>query len=77
MVRFQKTFHIFSKLFIAFLHAAKLNHLYSSPTIVRVIKSRKMRKAGHVARIGEERGVYRVSVGKPDGKRPLERPRRR
>ena len=45
--------------------------------IVRVIKSRRMRWAGHVARMGEERGVYRVLVGKPEGKRPLERPRRR
>jgi hypothetical protein len=45
--------------------------------MVRVIKSRKMRWAGHVVRIGEERGVYRVLVGKPEGKRPLGRPRRR
>ena len=51
--------------------------LYSSPNIVRVIKSRRMRLAGYVARIGEERGVYRVLVGKPEGKRPLGRPRRR
>ena len=51
--------------------------LYSSPNIVRVIKSRRMRWAGHVARMGEERGAYRVLVGKPDGKRPLGRPRRR
>jgi hypothetical protein len=46
-------------------------------TIVRVVKSRGMRWAGHVARMGEERGVHRVLVGKPEGKRPLERPRRR
>ena len=45
--------------------------------IVRVIKSRRMRWAGHVARMGEEKGVYRVFVGKPEGKRPLGRPRRR
>jgi len=44
---------------------------------VRVIKSRRMRWVGHVARMGEERGVWRVLVGKPEGKRPLERPRRR
>jgi hypothetical protein len=49
----------------------------SSPNIVRVIKSRRMRWAGHVARMGEERGLYRVLVGKPEGKRPLGRPRRR
>jgi len=53
----------------------QLNDLYSSPNIVRVIKSRKMRWAGHVARMGEERGVYRVLVGKPEGRRPLGRPR--
>ena len=51
--------------------------LYSSPNIVRVIKSRRMRWAGHVARMGEGRGVYRVLVGKPVVKRPLGRPRRR
>ena len=44
---------------------------------MRVVKSRRMRWAGHVARMGEDRGVYRVLVGKPEGKRPLERPRRR
>jgi len=52
------------------------NDLYSSPNIVRVIKSRRMRWAGNVGRIGEERGVYRVLVGKPEGRRPLGRPRR-
>jgi len=51
--------------------------LYSSPNIFRVVKSRRMRWAGHVARTGEERGVYRVLVGKPDGRRPLGRHRRR
>jgi len=55
----------------------ELNDLYSSPNIMRVIKSRRMRWAGHVARMGEERGVYRVFVGKPEGRRPLGRPRRR
>jgi len=59
------------------LHNKELNDLYSSPNIVRVIKSRIMRWAGHVARMGEERGVYRVLVGKPEGRRPLGRPRRR
>ena len=57
--------------------SAWLNDLYTSPNIVRVIKSKRMRWAGHVARVGEERGVYRVLVGKPEGKRPLGRPRRR
>ena len=51
--------------------------MYFSPKIVRVIKSRKMRWAGHVGRMGEERGVYRVLVGKPEGRRPLGRPRRK
>jgi len=55
----------------------ELNDLYSSPNIVRVIKWRRMRRAGHVARMGEERGVYRVLLGKPEGRRPLGRPRRR
>ena len=59
------------------LHNEELNDLYSSANIVRVIKWRRMRWAGHVARMGEERGVYRVLVGKPEGRKPLERPRRR
>jgi hypothetical protein len=59
------------------LHNEELNDLYSSPIIVRVIKSRRMRWAGHVVHMGEERGVYRVSVGKLDGKRPMGRPRHR
>ena len=58
------------------LHNEELNDLYSSPNIVRVIKSRRMRWAGHVQRMGDERGAYRVLVGKPDGKRLLGRPRR-
>jgi len=58
-------------------HNEELNDHYSSPNVVRVIKSRRMRWAGLVARMGERRGVYRVLVGKPEGKRPLGRPRRR
>jgi hypothetical protein len=57
------------------LHNEELSDLYSLPNIVRVIKSRSMRRAGHVARMGEGRGVHRVLVGKPEGKRPLGRPR--
>ena len=53
------------------LHTEELNDLYCSHNIVRVIKSRRMRWVGHVARMGERRGVYRVLVGKPEGKRPL------
>ena len=56
------------------LHNEELNDLYSSPNIVPMIKSRRMRLAGHVARMGEEKGVYRVLVGKPKGKRPVGRP---
>ena len=59
------------------LHNEDLSDLYSSPNIVRVINSRSMRWAGHVARMGEEREVYRVLLGKPEGKRPLGRPRLR
>ena len=59
------------------LHNEELNDLYSSRNIVRVIKSRRMRWAVYVARMGEERGVYRVLVGKPERRRPLGRPRRR
>jgi len=55
----------------------ELNDLYCSPNIVRVIKSRRMRLAGHVARMGKERGVHRVLVGKLEGRRPLGRPRRK
>jgi hypothetical protein len=55
----------------------ELHSLYSSPNIFRVIKSRMMRWAGHVARMGEGRGVYRVLVGRPEGKRPLGRLKRK
>ena len=59
------------------LHNEELNDLYCSPNIVPVIKSRRMKWAGHVARMGVGRGVHRVLVGKPEGNRPLGRPRRR
>ena len=59
------------------MHNEELNNLHSSLNIVRVIKSRRMRWAGHVACMGEERRVYRVLLGKPEGRRPLGRPRRR
>jgi hypothetical protein len=59
------------------LHTEELNDLYSLPNIVRVVKSRQMRWTGHVARMGEDRGVHWVFVGKPEGKRPLGRLRRR
>jgi hypothetical protein len=59
------------------VHNDELHDLYSSPYVVRVIKSRRMRWAGHVARMGEGKGAYRVLVGRPEGKRPLGRPRRR
>ena len=59
------------------LRNEELNDLYSSPNIVRVIKSRRMKWAGHATPMVEERGVYRVLVGKPEGRRPLGRPRRR
>jgi len=59
------------------LYNEELNDLYCSPAIFRVIKLRRMRWAGHVARMGVRRVVYRIFVGKPEGKRPLGRPRRR
>jgi hypothetical protein len=59
------------------LHNEELRDLYSSPNIVRMIKSRRMKWTGHVACMGERSGVYRILVGKPEGKRPLGRPRRR
>jgi hypothetical protein len=59
------------------LHNEVLRDLYSSPSIIRIIKSRGMRWAGQVARIGKERNAYRLLVGRPEGKRPLGRPRRR
>jgi hypothetical protein len=59
------------------LHNEELYGLYSSPSIVRVIKARRMRWAGHVAHTGEVRGAYNILVGRPEGRRPLGRPRRR
>jgi hypothetical protein len=59
------------------LHNEELNDLYSSPNIIRLIKSRRIRWAGHIACMGEGRGAYRILVGRPEGKRPLGRPRRR
>jgi hypothetical protein len=59
------------------LHSEELHDLYSSPSIIRIIKSWRMRLAGHVARMREKRNAYRLLVGKPEGKRPLGRPRHR
>jgi hypothetical protein len=59
------------------LHSEELHNLYSPPDIIRQVKSRRMRWEGHVTRMGEDRKVYKVLVGKPEGKRPLGRPRRR
>jgi hypothetical protein len=59
------------------LHNEELRDLYSSPSIIRIIKSRRMTWAGHVARIREKSNAYRLFVGKPEGKKPLGRPRRR
>jgi hypothetical protein len=59
------------------LHNDELHDLYSSPSIIRMIKSRRMRWTGHVARMGEKRNSYRILVEKPEGKRPLGGPRRR
>jgi hypothetical protein len=59
------------------LHNEKLRDLYSSPSIIRIIKSRRMRLVGQVARMEEKRNAYRLVVGKPEGKRPLGKPRRR
>jgi hypothetical protein len=59
------------------LHNEELRNFYSSPSIARVIKSRMMRWTGHVARMGDKNNAYRILVGKPEGKRPLGRPRHR
>jgi hypothetical protein len=59
------------------LHNEELHNFYSSPSIIKLVKSRTMRWVRHVARMGEKRNAYRILVGKPEGKRPLGRPRRR
>jgi hypothetical protein len=59
------------------LHSEELHSLYSSRNIIRVTKSRRMRWAGHVAHVGKMRNAYKILVGKPEGKRPLGRPRHR
>jgi hypothetical protein len=59
------------------LHNKELHNLYSSPSIIRMIRSRRMRWAGYVARMGEKRNAYRILVGSPEGRRQLGRPRRR
>jgi hypothetical protein len=71
--------HTFKPYFLRCLRPnnEELHNVYSSPSIIRVIKSRRMRWTGHAARMGERRNAYRILVGKPDGKRPLGRPRRR
>ena len=75
---FRNTFFIYHKFVLVFLGVFRsVEQPDSSPNIMRVIKSRRMRWAGHVARMGEERGVYRVWMGKPERKRPLGRPKRR
>jgi hypothetical protein len=59
------------------LHNGELRDLYSSPSVITIVKSRRMRWAGHVARMGEKRNAHRLLVRKPEGRRPLGRPRRR
>jgi hypothetical protein len=59
------------------LHNEELHGLYSSPSVIRVIKAKRMKWAGHVARMGEVRGAYNILVGSPEGRRPLVRPTRR
>jgi hypothetical protein len=59
------------------VHNEELRDLYSSPSIIRIFKSRRMRWESHVARMGAKKNAYRLFVGKPEGKRPLGRPRRR
>jgi hypothetical protein len=67
--------YLLTLLVYAYIHHEELRNLYSSPNMIRMIKSRRMRWAGHVARMGETRNAYRILVGKSEGKRPLRRPR--
>jgi hypothetical protein len=75
--RSRNFFHVIFCLSWRKLRNEELHNLYSSPSIIRVMKSMRMRWAGYAARMGERRNAYRILVGKPDGKRPLGRPRRR
>jgi hypothetical protein len=59
------------------LHNVELRDFHSSPSIIRIFSSRRMRRAGHVVRMGEQRNTFKLLVGKPEGRRPLGRPRRR
>jgi hypothetical protein len=70
--KYQNAFQIKGK-----LHKEEFNNLFSSPNIIRMIKSSRMRWSGHVARMGEKRNACRILVGNPEGKRPLGRPKRR
>jgi hypothetical protein len=81
-----KIYHNFTLIYYGFIHIKRgwrklynveLHNLYSSPSIIRMIRSRRMRWAGHVVRMGAKKNAYRILVGKPEGKRPLGRPRRR
>jgi hypothetical protein len=68
--------HGVKSIYVSICNNEELHNLYSSPSIIRIIKSRRMRWAGHVARTREKRNAYRILAGKPEGKRPLGRPRR-
>jgi hypothetical protein len=63
--------------FIVAMHNEEFHDLYSSPSIIRIMKARRIRWAGYIVRMGENRNAYRLSVGKPEGQMPLGRPRRR
>ena len=76
-MRYDIYIYIYIYIYIHVIRQLKVNDLYCSPNIVRVVKLRRMRWVRHVARMGERKDVYRILVGKPEGKRPLGRPRRR